>query len=194
MSCLDDPRADDKVSVINSCDLTSLSGDAAAPSATLKQYVTASNMLLQQATAAEAELTAACNSIDTELQLATGTTSTSACAPISGRIQTLLKAQPPAPPGALRSVPWVQITFPPSCQVPPGTVETCVQKCATSCDVSKCDPTKVAGKCTGECNGTCTTTADNQGCNGTCLGTAVLDGGSCLDECNGHCSRDRVGG
>jgi hypothetical protein len=137
----------------------------------------------------EAELTSVCNAINPDLGLpTTGTDSISACKGISARISAIIQKEPPAPPGSTSATDWVELHFPPSCALPPGTLESCLAKCAGPCDPSKCAPGKLSGTCPGTCAGTCTQTGDAVPCNGQCIGETGLDGGSCQGECTGVCS------
>jgi len=187
VSCLSDPRDGDAVLVIDKCDRASLSTDPANPQSSLAAYVDSTALLLKKSTDVEAELRDVCNAINVDLGLPAGTDSASACKGVTARIESVIKKEPAPPPGSTSSTDWVEIRFPPVCQVPPGTLEGCLAKCAGPCDPSKCTPGKLSGKCNGACTGTCSQTGPAVACNGRCIGETVLDAGSCQGECTGVC-------
>lgn len=190
VSCLSDPRENDSVHVVNSCDLSQLSADPHNPQSTLRAYVTATDELLKRATDVEAQMRDACNSIDTELGLPTGGDAQTACKPIAGRVTALAKqgaALSEPPPG---SPYWAELRFAPNCAPNPKALTDCVAACAGACDASKCDPAKAAGKCDGDCGGSCTTQGTAIACNGLCIGDVPVTGAptTCDGQCNGVCT------
>ena len=189
-SCLDDPREGEQVTVIDKCDTTRLSTDPASGQATLRAYLEVADSLVKQSTAAEAALKDACNKINQELGIPTGDDAARACSQISARLQTILKNEPPAPPGAFTVTHFVEIFYPSTCVATPGVLEACLSSCAGPCDLTtKCEQGKLAGVCNGECLGSCEETGDNIGCNGTCAGeTLNIDNAPCAGECVGTCA------
>src|SRR5262245_22089714 len=108
VSCFADPREDDTVHVVDSCNVSALTATP-GPEAAVKAFVEASDALLAKAKAANDALRDVCNAIDTDLRLPTGADTAAACFPISSRIAALLKGEPPAPPGALAVTHWVEL-------------------------------------------------------------------------------------
>ena len=198
VSCLDDPRANDPVTVIDSCDTARLSKAPTSVESTLAAYVAASQELLTTAKSADSAMRDACLAFYQEAALGitapTGDGSASACQPLLARISTLVNQQPVAP-GLNVVPPWVYLRSDNRCTATPGVRETCLAACTGTCDVSKCEPNKQAGKCTGDCNGTCTVTApEGVACHGTCIGEAAIPntgganpGATCQGECLGTC-------
>lgn len=182
-----DPRADEPVVTVDTCDRTKLSTDPTNPQSSLLAYLGATDDAVKASTELEGLMKDACNAIDTELGLPTGTDSRTACGPISTRIESVIKKQPPAPAGS--SPPnWVEIVFSVDCDLGPSAVESCLATCAGPCDPMKCEMGKLVGKCQGTCNGTCTTAGDNIPCVGSCVGEGTLpEAGTCQGECTGTC-------
>lgn len=202
-SCLADPREDEAVKVINTCDTSLLSTDPKSVDSTLRAYVDTSKQLLAAVKEADTALRDVCVDISKDpglaLQAAASTGSASAaCAPLLARIAKTAGGQPP-PPGLNVIPPWVVIQFGERCAVPVGSREKCLAACAGPCDVSNCeDPNKISGTCSGECLGTCTTIATDLDagvpCVGNCVGEVPIPntggatpGGTCLGECTGTC-------
>lgn len=188
VSCLDDPRANEEVRTVDTCDMSQLSSDAANPQASLRAYVEATDELLQRATAVETELKDACNAVDTELGLATGADALSACNAIGARVSKIAEnqAKPPAPflPN------WAELRFVSACEAPPDTLAKCLNTCtAGPCDVSKCEQNKLVAVCQGECQGTCLSRGENLPCTGACIGdVAMTEPSTCGGECEGICT------
>lgn len=188
VSCLSDPRDGEEVKVLDTCDTAKLSADPKSAESSLRAYVEATDTLAKQATATEAAFRDACNAISKDLGGgAPGATAEAACAPVTARIGTVLKKQPP-PAGAVSPTPWVRIAFPFSCTQPAGALEACLTKCAGPCASTQCEPGKAAGKCEGTCKGSCTETGPAVPCSGKCVGEAPVTNASCFGECVGPCA------
>lgn len=188
VACLSDPRADDKVSVIDSCDTSSLSTDPKSPQSSLRAYLVSSKDLLDEVTAVETQLKDGCNAVTAELGLAAGADALSACRPIAARIDALIKGgTAPFGPGAPE---WAEFRFSAECPAAAGVLESCVAACAGPCDVSKCEPSKLAATCAGKCQGDCITKGDPVSCTGACAGDVVHDKApsTCTGECTGICT------
>lgn len=194
VGCLSDPREGEEVTTIDTCDPAKLSTDATNPQATLKAYLTSTDLLVEKAKAVATELRDACNALDTELGAATNTGTTpealiAACNPIAARVEALSKKDPALaahPPGTPY---WAELRGAPKCTTNRQVLVDCVSSCAGACDATKCDPAGIAGKCEGECNGTCTTTGTDVPCTGKCVGLAPIPGppATCIGECEGIC-------
>ena len=184
ISCLSDPRDGDAVTVISTCDESTLSTDPSSPQSTLRAYLDATNSLLAQANSVAADITAGCNAVGAALGLAAGTDPVSACKPLSARALTDITNGVPDIPN------WVETHFTPNCQSTAGTKEKCVSSCASgTCDISKCSAAQTNGTCAGTCTGLCVTSGTNEACNGSCAGAAPLaQPATCGGECIGTCS------
>ena len=191
MACFSDPRANDTVTVIDQCDETKLSTANSSPQASLKAYLDSTDALLKEATDVESEMKDACNALDTDLGLPTGTDSASACKSVAGYVDNLVKqGTPPLGPGAPE---WAELRYVPNCTPnPAGELEKCVSTCtATACDATKCEPGKLAGTCAGDCKGACVTTGPNVACTGGCVGEVTYPAGpptTCHGVCTGTCT------
>jgi hypothetical protein len=216
-SCLPDPREDEAVVVLDSCDTSRLSADSKTVDPSLKAYYEASKQLLAVTREADLALRDACLEIykDPDLKIVPPAIQDDAkakgavaCQPLIQRIVSTIEKQPAAE--GLSQIPaWIQIQYGQRCTTPAGSREACLAACTGACDLTKCErPELVAGKCTGECLGTCTTIApdlaDPDGgipCKGSCVGEIQLPsrggynpGSSCLGECTGTCGGGRYTG
>ena len=110
VSCLSDPREDEPTTVIDSCDMGRLSTDPASSQSSVRVYLEATETLLQKAQAVANELRDACNAIDQELGLATGTDVLAACRPIGARVEAVSKKDIAAANHAPNSPYWADAT------------------------------------------------------------------------------------
>ncbi|WP_394827264.1 hypothetical protein [Pendulispora albinea] len=186
-NCLDDPRKDDPVRVTNSCTKGALSTDPSSPQSTLRAFLDASEQLLVRATATEAELRDACNALDVELGLPTGTDAVTACKSIGARVEEVSKKGPIPNPGLPQ---WAELRFAPDCTVAPEALGQCISSCAGPCETAKCEAGQLAAPCYGECKGLCLTEGEDIPCNGSCVGEIPIDGEptTCSGECQGVCT------
>lgn len=210
ISCLEDPRANDKQTVISECTRENLNPDPKSVDQSLRAYVDLTKELLTAAQEADNLLKDACLAVyaDPALGIAApagATTAAVACQPLIGRIASKNKLQP-SPPGLNVIPPWVYFGFDQRCSVPVGVREACLSTCGEPCDVSKCeDKNKLSGTCAGECLGQCSTVATDLDagvqCTGRCIGEVALPntgppnfGSTCQGECVGTCGNGLYAG
>jgi hypothetical protein len=187
LHCVTDERADQSVTVIDSCDLARLATSPTDPQASVRVYVEAAEGLAAKTADVETMFRDACNAVNRELGLATGGDATAACQPLAARVADVLKAAPQIP-GPTPTV-WFTTGFPASCKADPAEKVRCIASCAGDCDARKCSPPeKVVGRCTGRCSGTCSVTGTTS-CNGQCQGECKsATPNACVGECIGKCA------
>jgi hypothetical protein len=165
------------LNAVEPCDEAKLTGDAAA--ASVKAALDSINALSTAINSINKQFTDACNAMDTDLGLPTGTDAATACKPIHDRVNGL---------GASSVI----VTFAGGCEVNTDIEASCQASCtgSASCDVTAhCDPGKLYGSCSATCMGKCDVEAPSVTCSGTCYGECDLSAAaSCSGECNGSCS------
>lgn len=186
VSCLSDPRADEPVTVVETCDVAALSSDPTSPQATLRAYLDSTQSMVDMANGVEVDLVAACAAIEIELGLKPASDLAGACKSLTARINSVI-ARAPAQAGLNIVADWVQIGFAPKCEAPANALESCLSTCAGPCDSSKCEEGKLAATCDGTCDGTCSTDGAKVACNGKCVGEAPVTAATCQGECVGRC-------
>lgn len=187
VACFSDPRADEEVVVVDTCQADRLSSDPGNPQSSLRAYLDAAEALTKRTAEVEAELTGACNALNAELGLPSGADATSACRTIAARLDTVIKGgTAPFGPGAPE---WAELRATTSCKPQADALAKCISSCAGPCDNSKCEPGRAAGKCAGTCKGECLTVGTDVPCNGRCVGEIPLKQApqTCVGECTGIC-------
>ncbi|HEY8042238.1 MAG TPA: hypothetical protein VIF15_20690 [Polyangiaceae bacterium] len=166
----------------------SFTADAKA-NGTIRAFVQASSDLRDVSAAMEAQVADACMRMGLDLgippaqmapQQGAGGRAQGACAPVSARIDQILRA-------AGNATLAVSYT-PPECRFAADAYAQCAAQCNVSVDpgqiVARCQPGQLSGYCQGTCTGSC-----DGVCNGNCQGTCSSRNaqGQCAGNCNGTC-------